>query len=32
MSGNALPEGVQAVSGRFTAMVELKNKKKRPTT
>lgn len=29
MSGSALPDGVQAVSGRFTAMVELKNKKKR---
>lgn len=32
ISGSVLPEGVQAVSGRFTAMVELKNKKKRPTT
>lgn len=30
ISGNALPDGVQAVQGRFTAMVELKKKKKRP--
>ena len=30
MSGNALPEGVQAVQGRFAAMIELKKKKKRP--
>ena len=30
ISGNALPEGVQAVQGRFAAMVELKKKKKRP--
>lgn len=28
ISGNALPEGVQAVQGRFTAMVELKKKKR----